>query len=256
MMQWIKCDHFSELGWGGGGSREVGRGVVSKTDGVREQEGSAASDLHHTVDWCHQWTECIFVLWWWWWWWWWCWLPWLHLALVWNLNFKWSVVELQCTWLFGPSLQTLDCQNVTPLAPRLLLCEKETATHSKEMTNLWGYTVGWDTQAFRVPSVLLCVCKRRGGGGGERKNIFIILTKILYRLAGWQGFHPLTIKKMQFHLWHSALSPFNNKTKPDWWLNKANSQAASCGSECRSKTGTCPPRFWLFCTQHLCICMR
>lgn len=114
MMQWIKCDHFSERWWGGG-EQWVGRGVVSKTDGVREQEGSAASDLHHTVDWCHQWTECIFLLWWWWWWWWWCWLPWLHLSLVWNLNFKWSVQELQCTWLFGPSLQTLHCQNLTPL---------------------------------------------------------------------------------------------------------------------------------------------
>lgn len=114
MMQWIKCDHFSARGWGGG-EQWVGRGVVSKTDGVREQEGSAASDLHHTVDWCHQRTECIFLLWWWWWWWWWCWLPWLHLSLVWNLNFKWSVQELQCTWLFGPSLQTLYCQNLTLL---------------------------------------------------------------------------------------------------------------------------------------------
>ena len=35
------------VGGGGGGG---GWGVVSKTDGVREQEGSAASDLHHTVD--------------------------------------------------------------------------------------------------------------------------------------------------------------------------------------------------------------
>lgn len=35
------------------------------------------------------------------------------------------------------------------------------------------------------------------------------------RLVGWQGFQPLTIKKPQFHLWHSVLSPFNNKTKPD-----------------------------------------
>ena len=40
----------SQSGGEVGGSSEVGSGVVSKTEGVREQEGSAASDLHHTVD--------------------------------------------------------------------------------------------------------------------------------------------------------------------------------------------------------------
>lgn len=52
--------------------------------------------------------------------------------------------------------------------------------------------------------------------GGEIKNFYFIITKkIFYGSAGWQGFQPLTIKKIQFHLWHSALSSFNNKTKPD-----------------------------------------
>ena len=89
-------------------------------------------------------------------------------------------------------------------------------------------------------STILCMQKKKKRG--EIKNIFIITKKKkFYRSAGWQGFQPLTIKKMQFHLWHSVLSPFNNKTKPDWLRNKANSQAASCRSECRSKNWTFPP---------------
>ena len=139
----------------------------------------------------------------------------------------WSIIA-------NPSLSKFNA------APRLLLFKKENATYRKEMTNFWCYTLSWDTKGFHVSLALFCVCKQKKEGG-EIKNIFIITKKIFYGSAGWQGFQPLTIKKMQFHLWHSVLSSFNNKTKPDWLLNKANSQAASCRSECRSKNWTFSP---------------
>jgi hypothetical protein len=144
-------------------------------------------------------------LWWWWWWWWWCWLRWLHLALVWNLNFKWSVLELQCTWLFGPSVQTLYCQNLTPLS----ICfyfKRTIATYRKEkITNLWYCAVGWNTKAFYVASVLflflfLWVCKKKGGRA--RLKTFLLLhphkKESFTGSVGWQRFQALTIKKCNF----------------------------------------------------------
>lgn len=165
----------------GGGSSEVGRGGSQQDRRSERARGESASDLHHTLDWCHQRAECIFLLWWWWWWW---WLPWLHLSLVWNLNFKWSVLELQRTWLFGPSVQTLGCQNLTALHVCFYL--KRKIQHTGKRLLICDVTQWAGIPRFFMELQFSCAYEKEKKRGARLKTFLLLQKKkkIFHRIGG------------------------------------------------------------------------